>query len=325
MTRRGILRYGVVGAAVASAAVAATGDPSAGAEASHPPTGRFVEAGGVRLHYLEKGEGPAIVLIHGASGNLRDFSFDLLDRLAAAGFRAIAFDRPGFGYSARPARRGDDPSVQAQILAAGAQALGATEAIALGHSYGGAVAMAWALQAPQTLRGAVILAGATHPWGGDAGLLYNLGATPLVGGLVRRAVGLMVDAEAPEALIDRIFRPNPAPPGYARHVGVGLALRPATFRANAADLRALNGHLERLAPRYGEIALPLEVLHGTADRTVWAEVHAEKLARQVAGARLTLLDGVGHMPHHAAPEAVVAAALRLRDGAPFGQRRAPAA
>lgn len=315
MTRRDILKVGAVGALAAGGAIAATGDPAARAEATHPPLGKFVEAAGVRLHYLEKGEGPPVVMIHGASGNLRDFSFDLMDRLAAAGFRAIAFDRPGFGYSGRPAAGAEDPSVQARILIAGARAIGAAPAIVLGHSYGGAVAMAWAAQAPQTLRGAMILAGATHPWGGDAGLLYSLGAKPVLGGLVRRAIGLMIDQDAPEALIARIFRPNAVPEGYARHVGVGLALRPATFRANAADLDALNGHLERLAPRYGEIGLPLEVLHGTADRTVWADVHAAPLARRVAGARLTLLEDVGHMPHHAAPEAVVRAALRLRDAA----------
>ncbi|MGF1659023.1 MAG: alpha/beta fold hydrolase [Rubrimonas sp.] len=311
MTRRDILKAGAAGALAAGGAVAATGEPAARAEATHPPIGRFVEAAGVQLHYVEAGEGPPVVLIHGASGNLRDFSFDLLDRMARAGFRAIAFDRPGFGYSGRPAGA-DDPAIQARILIAGARALGALPAIALGHSYGGAVAMAWATQASQTLRGAVVVAGATLPWGGDAGLLYNLGARPVLGGLVRRTVGLLVDEDAPDALVSRIFRPDRAPEGYASHIGVGLALRPETFRANAADLHALNGHLERLAPRYAELDLPLEVLHGTADQTVWADVHAIPLARQAPRARLTLLEGVGHMPHHAAPDAVVAAALRLR-------------
>ncbi len=310
MTRRRFIAAAAT-AGVAGCAGGETLAPGHAAEQTHPPLGRFVEAAGERLHVLEKGDGPPVVLIHGASGNLRDFSFDLMDRIAAQGFRAVAFDRPGLGYSTRPRRGGDDPMIQARILIAGARAIDATPAVVVGHSYGGAVALAWALQAPQTTRGVVSVAGATHPWGGGAGLAYTLGSTMAFSGLVRRALSLVIDADEPEAVLKRIFRPNPAPEGYARYVGVGLALRPGTFRNNAADLAALNGKLETQAPRYGQLAAPVEVIHGTADRTVWASVHAEPLARDAPQGRLTLLDGVGHMPHHVAPEAVIAAVQRL--------------
>ena len=62
-----------------------------------------------------------------------------------------------------------------------------------------------------------------------------------------------------------------------------------------------------MAPRYGTLTLPVEIVHGTADRVVPIDVHAEVLLQQVPSAHLTRLEGVGHMPHHAAPEAVVAA------------------
>ena len=67
----------------------------------------------------------------------------------------------------------------------------------------------------------------------------------------------------------------------------------------------------RQAPHYGRIACPVEIVHGEADALVPHVIHAGPLADRVADARLTLLPGVGHMPHHAAPEKVLAAADRL--------------
>lgn len=306
MTRRRFLRLG--GATAITAACASAATP---VEQTHPPVGRFVQVDGLDVHYVEVGSGPAVVLIHGASGNLRDFTFSLSDRLAEAGFRAIAIDRPGFGFTDRPATRGHVPAEQARILRAAAAQIGAERPIVVGHSYGGAVAMAWAVDAPEQTAGVVSLAGATYPWGGDAGALYRFGASPLFGGAVRGLARLLIDTSQPDPLLARIFNPDPVPSGYGAHVGVGLALRPTTFRANAEDLDALNRELEQQAPRYRGLTVPVEALHGTADRTVWAEVHSEPLARDVARGRLTLLDGVGHMPHHAEEAAVVAAVQRL--------------
>jgi pimeloyl-ACP methyl ester carboxylesterase len=312
MTRRRVLAAagGAAALGMAAAAMRAAAAP-ARAEALHPPVGRFVTVEGLRVHWTEAGEGPPVVLIHGASGNLRDFTFSLMGRLAAGGVRAIAFDRPGFGYSERQAARGWEPAEQARLLRGAAAAIGAARPVVAGHSWGAAAAMAWAAAAPQEVAGVAVLAGATYPWGGDAGLLYRLGAAPVIGGLVAGAARLLVDPEAPEAILRRIFAPDPVPPGYGAHVGVGLALRPATFRANALDLHNLNAALTAQAPRYAGLPVRLEVVHGLADRTVWAGVHAEPLARAVPGARLTLLPGVGHMPHHAAEEACAAAILRL--------------
>ena len=58
---------------------------------------------------------------------------------------------------------------------------------------------------------------------------------------------------------------------------------------------------------YPRISVPVEIVHGDRDTTVGLAVHAEPLARAVPDSRLTVLPGIGHMPHHAAPEAVIAA------------------
>lgn len=72
------------------------------AERDNPPSGEFIDIDGVRLHYIEQGEGPVLVLLHGNVVMADDFRMSgLLERLAQS-HRVIAFDRPGFGYSERP-------------------------------------------------------------------------------------------------------------------------------------------------------------------------------------------------------------------------------
>lgn len=327
MTRRDVMMRGAaVAVFLPAAGCARDAARPGGAEDAYPPLGDFMTVDGLRLHYVDTGEPdeveaeaadiPTVILVHGANGNLRDFTFSLVDRLKDR-FRVIAFDRPGLGYSGRPETGGSDPMVQARILADAADALGVKRAIVAGHSYGGAVATAWGLRRPDQVAGMAVLAGATYPWGGDGGVLYTLGAGPLapvVGAFARSYVsGARVDK-----IIAEIFKPNAPPEGYADYIGVELALRPGPFRWNAEDLDDLNGFLTALAPRYGELAMPLEVLHGDADETVFLDVHSRPLARDARNARLTVLPGVGHMPHHVREDEVVAALHRLRIAA-FGE------
>lgn len=306
---------GSAAAALVAAPLAACSRGAGGAETAYPPVGDFVTGDGLKLHYVDVGEGPTVVLVHGASGNLRDWTFSMVDRLSDR-YRVIAFDRPGHGYSERHAERGEVPAVQARALAAGADALGVSHAIVVGHSWGGAVATAWALDRPDQVAGAAILAGATYPWGGDGGFLYRVGSGPL-SGAVSAIARTYIGPERRRSVVADVFAPDPAPAGYAEHVGVDLALRSDTFRWNAEDIDNLNGHLGPQAARYGELAMPLEVLHGDADDTVFLDVHSRPLARDARNARLTVLPGVGHMPHHVREDQTVAAIDRLQSAA-FG-------
>lgn len=276
-----------------------------GFEDSHPAVGRFLTVDGLQLHHVQEGTGPDVVLIHGASGNLRDFTFDLVGRLAHR-YRVTAFDRPGHGFSDAAGRRGDSPEGQAAILRAGAAQLGLRRPVLVGHSYGGAVALAWALADPDGVGAVVSLAGASHPWPGG-----GLGAiTPLLAGPVGGTLAALVTAYAPmgraDGVIARVFRPDPVPEGYPDHVGAGLAIRRETLVVNARQLNALHGYLTVMAQRYPTLPMPVEILHGDADRTVGLDFHARRLAEDAPDARLTVLRGVGHMPHHAETRATVA-------------------
>ena len=113
-----------------------------------------------------------------------------------------------------------------------------------------------------------------------------------------------------EDRIEGTFAPQPAPAGYAEHIAARLTLRPGSFRANIRQVNTLRPHVVAMARRYPEIAIPVEIVHGTADRTVPIEVHSRPSAARY-GWRLTELPGIGHMPHHADPGAAVAALDRL--------------
>lgn len=282
------------------------------AEARYPAEGQFVEVNGRRVHAVVRGQGPDLVILHGAGGNTRDYTYDFVERIEDR-YRVIVFDRPGHGwteqtlaqYDRAATTRGDSPQEQAAHLAAAAAQLGAERPIVMGQSYGGAVAMAWALDHDPAA--AVIVAGVSHPWPGQIARSYRIGGT-LLGGA---ALLPLVAAFHPPALIDgtleRVFAPQTLPPGYEDHFGVPLALRRTTLRANARQVSTLRPHVVEMAERYPELDLPIEIVHGTEDVIVPLSIHSDPLADRVPSASLTALEGVGHMPHHADPDAVIAA------------------
>lgn len=279
------------------------------AESAYPPTGRLLLVDGLRVHADQRGRGPDVVLIHGASGNTRDFTFALADRLARE-FRVTAFDRPGLGHTDWPGEQAVSPFEQARILRAAAAQMGIRRPVVVGHSYGGSVAMAWALSDPAGTGAVVSLAGATMPWPGGLGPWYAITGSDIGQATVVPLISAFVPPERAERAIGSIFAPDPVPEGYADYVGAGLTLRVGTFRANARQVSRLKPFLTAMAEQYPNLSVPVEIVHGTADRIVPHRVHAEPMAALLPHARLTLLDGVGHMPHHAAPGETIAAIRR---------------
>src|SRR6266481_2697762 len=88
------------------------------AENDNPPAGHFLEVNGVRLHYVERGSGAPLVLLHGNGSMIQDFESSGLIDLAAKNYRVIVFDRPGFGHSSRPRNVVWTPEAQAELVLA---------------------------------------------------------------------------------------------------------------------------------------------------------------------------------------------------------------
>lgn len=279
----------------------------AASEAAYPPLGDRFSVDGKQVHALVKGTGPDLVLLHGAGGNLRDFDLDLLDRLTAT-YRVIAFDRPGLGYSDR-IENGTDPRTQALHLQKAADHLGVTNPIVLGHSYGGGIAMAWALNRPETTRALVIVAGATMPFPGEVDRWYRI-TGGLFAPLINPLITLLASPARVQASLISTFAPDPVALGYADHIGAGLTTRRKALAENGAQVLALKQSLIAMSPHYPGLTLPVEILHGSADTTVRPEIHGIPLSQTLRNARFTMLDGAGHMPHHSHPQAVVDAIAR---------------
>ena len=278
------------------------------AERAFPPTGRFLDVDGVRLHYVEAGSGRPILLLHGANGSLSDFAETVMPALARR-WRVVAVDRPGHGWSERPAGRDMSPGAQAELMRGLARSLGLERALLVAFSWSGALALAWALDHPEELSGVVSLAGVAYDWGTPVDLKWRLPGWPLIGPLVVGAASLTLGGRLLERVAAFSFAPDPAPPAYARGA-VALALRPRSFRANAEDVRALKPFLRAQAPRYPQLGVPLLILHGDGDAVVGLDIHSRRLQREAPQAELVVLPGAGHLLPYAHPQAVIEAIER---------------
>lgn len=285
----------------------------ANAETLYPASGQFIDVEGTQIHVSVSGSGPDIVLIHGASGSLRDFTFGLVARLSDR-YRVIALDRPGLGRSERPPGyvgiwnvAPEPPSVQANLMQAAADAIGVENPIVLGHSFGGAVALAWALERPDDTAALVLLAAASNPWPGSLGALYQVNSSRIGSAVVIPMITAFTPPSIIENTLGEIFAPQQPPAGYMQHFGPEMTLRRETMRANAQQVNGLRPFIVDMVQRYPNLSMPVEILHGTDDVIVPMHIHSVPLSGQIPGAVLTRLQGVGHMPHHADPDAVIAA------------------
>ncbi|MEL7464345.1 MAG: alpha/beta hydrolase [Pseudomonadota bacterium] len=270
------------------------------AEAQYPPIGRIVPTAFGAVHATDQGRGdaPPVVLIHGASGNVRDWTFGIAEPLAAKR-RVIAMDRPGFGYSERIGEEMWRPARQAAQLHAAAKAMGVEKPILVGHSWGASVALAWAEEHPDDVTGVVSVSGVTQPWGGVVPLLDTLGFGNLIAGWYSRRLSRTAETGGVEDFIRRAFRPQTPPSGYVDYVGGPLAVREKTLKANAEDLAKTNPAVTEVAAKYPSIKVPVEIMHGDSDWLLDIEQHGVATASDIPTARLTPLPGVGHMAHHA--------------------------
>ncbi len=278
-------------------------------ERANPPSGRFVDVDGGRLHVEELGaaDAPPVLLLHGASGNLGDMRLALGERLAQR-YRVILIDRPGHGWSDRPGGRDDaSPARQAELIHQVLIKIGIGKVIVLGHSWSGALATAYTLAYPDAVSGLVLLAPVTHPWPGGIGWINNVVATPVIGALIAHTLILPMGYFVLTPGVAFVFAPDIPPPDYGARTGVAMLLRPREFIANAQDLAGLKDFVRAQSPRYGEIKVPTAIIAGDKDHVVYTDIHARAIARQLPQATLTVLPGVGHMVEYAATDLVVQA------------------
>lgn len=309
--RHFMIGLGVLGGGAAVTAGCASAPapvfPADAAEAAYPPIGRIVPTRYGAVHATDegRGDGPPVILIHGASGNVRDWTHAITGRLAAKR-RVVAMDRPGFGYTERIGEEVWRPFRQAAQLREAARAMEIERPIIVGHSWGASVALAWAAETPDEVSGVVPVSGVTQPWGGVVPLLDALGFGGLIAGWYSRRLARTAETGGAERFIQRSFRPQDAPEGYVDYVGAALAVRQKTLDANAEDLANTNPAVREVAMRYPTLETPVEIMHGDLDWLLDISQHGKAAAEAIPGAGFTPLEGVGHMSHHARTEVLEA-------------------
>lgn len=269
-------------------------------------TGEFVEVEGVRLHYLSRGGGRPVVLLHGNSGFAHDFT-SVLEAIDAGEFRALAFDRPGHGFSERPAQDGAMSS-QARLVRGALEALGVRRPIIVGHSWGAALALSYALQYAEEVAALVLLAPAVYAEDEMYAAQRILVEIPILSELFIRASDTFIRSEIKKTL-ERAFSPDQLPLEYL-HAAESLWTRPGHVRAFMQDEYGYNPAVGLLAPRYGAVAVPTFIVTGDADELVNPARHAYPLHGEIGHSELVVIPAAGHMLPHTRPEAVVEA-LRL--------------
>ncbi|WP_244069504.1 alpha/beta fold hydrolase [Bradyrhizobium sp. Ce-3] len=283
-----------------------------------PPRGRMVDVAGARLHVVELGPrdaaGPPVVMLHGASSNLRAMQ-PLGDRIAKTR-RVILIDRPGHGWSTRERVADSTPAIQGRMIVEALTKIGVDRAIVVAHSWAGALALRMALDHPDRVAGLVLLAPVAYPWRGGAGRTNDVISTPLIGPLLAHTVTLPLGYLIANSGARGVFAPQPMPDDFIRDSETLLLLRPHEFIANARDLVTLKAAVVAQAPRYAEIAAQVTIISGDVDKTVSTGIHSRPLAATAPNAKLIVLPGVGHMVQYAAPD-LVASEIELMAGRPI--------
>ena len=274
------------------------------AEALVPADGKFIDVEGARLHYRDLGQGPAIVMVHGLGGQLRNWSY-LLD-LVTPHHRVILIDRPRSGYST--AADGTEPGIvdQAAIIARGIEKLGLENPLLVGHSLGGAVSLALALDHPRLVRGLALVAPMTQPLPKVPPMFRGLQARFKASRAVNSHVlGVPLGQLTSPMVVRHVFAPEPVPADFGTRGGGLLALRPGNINAASFELSSANEEVAGLARRYGELKLPVRILYGREDHVLDHHLNGVVTAEHIATATLELVDG-GHMLPVTQPERTAA-------------------
>lgn len=274
-------------------------------EKKYPPCGKFIVSHETRLHYVEKGSGRPLVFIHGSYGSLNDFTLSLFEQ-ASQKYRAIAIDRPGHGYSERPSSP-MTPTDHARHIHSVLDQLGVRDPILVGHSYGGAVTLAYAVEYPSEVSALVLLGGYVKYFEGPADRIYRIPSWPILGKIFLYALLEPISLfKTPRELAASAFFPNEPHTAYAE-VSTALALRPRQFEATAEDIREFSPAMKKLSPEIEKIAVPITIITGDKDIVASPEEHAYPLSKQISHSRPIILSETGHQPGFIKPDEIMRA------------------
>ena len=273
------------------------------AERRRPPTGRFIEVNGVRLHHTDQGAGRAVVLLHGNGVSGDDYKTSSVAERLVGAYRVIIFDRPGFGHTPRPRGQLWRAAEQADLIHAAFVRLGVRDAIIVGHSWGTLVALALAQRHPANVAGLVLLSGYYFPTARLDTLLVAPLTMPVLGDILGYTIAPLFGWLTMPLAKRAMFAPSPVTERFKREFSTAMAVRPWQICASALDGAAMVPDASRLSAQYS-LSMPVAIMTGDGDKVVEPE-QADKLRRAIPDGTLQILHGIGHMIHHVATDQVV--------------------
>lgn len=266
------------------------------------PAEHFIDVENTRVRYVEAGAGPVVVLIHGNAGSVDDFDFESLG-LLCRDHRVIAVDRPGHGKSARPTDADAKLEYQARLLHETLSHLGVTHPVLVGHSWGGSLALAYAVEYPSELSAIVLLAPAAYSDGGPDQFMRLVLKTPVVGDVSLTMGRVIFGKHQLKKELQKAFYPSSVPEEYLRQASASW-LRHKQLRAILEDEYSLDKDLEKVSRHYSEISIPVVIVTGDHDRVVSAKENAYRLKTALAHSQLIELKNTGHQVPQTHPESI---------------------
>lgn len=262
------------------------------------------------LHLLTQGEGPAILLVHGAISTHADWlggPFEALSRLGCA----IAVDRPGHGLSRRP-RLAGSPRDQARQIEEGVRRLGVSHAVVVGHSFGALVSLALAEQAGDFVRGLVLVSPVGFPeFRPLEQALFGPRAWPVAGPVLSELAARTLDRPLLEQAHRLMFWPRAIDENWRRHYDWDWMQNGAAGVANGEDALALSPWSPESRRDFGRIDVPVHIFAGERDLIANPAFHAGRLDAALPRSTLEMVADEGHMLHRQHPEKIAAAAASL--------------
>ena len=266
------------------------------------PAEHFINIENTRVRYVEAGAGPVVVLIHGNAGSVDDFDFESLG-LLCRDYRVIAVDRPGHGKSARPSDADANLRYQTQLLHETLSRLGVTHPMLVGHSWGGSLALAYAVEYPTELSAIVLLAPAAYSDGGPDQFMRAVLKTPIVGDVSLTMGRVIFGQHQLKKELQKAFYPESVPEEYLRQASASW-LRHKQLRAILEDEYSLDRDLEKVSRHYSEISIPVVIVTGDHDKVVSAKQNAYRLKTSITHSQLIELKNTGHQVPQTHPESI---------------------
>jgi len=282
------------------------------AERDNPPSGRFLKINGVRLHYVERGAGDPVVLLHGNGSMIQDFESSGLMDLLAKDNRVVVFDRPGFGHSERPRNVVWTPGAQAELIQLALAQLGISDAIVLGHSWGASVAVAMALKYPNRVRGLVLASGYYYPTLRPDVVALSVPSVPIVGDILSYTLSPLLSRVIWPLMLKKIFGPRSVPEKF-NAFPKEMALRPSQIRASAAESALMIPDAFMLRHQYADLKMPVVIIAGEQDKLIDVDTQSARLHADIIQSSFHRIAGNGHMIQQTATNQVMSAIREVED------------